>query len=246
MLKELRSKIEEKRNSNSVFWKPLVFYKDFIGKSRDCISDIIFFSRTLYFSPFKSLSEKSIILKASQIEEELSSLVDFLKKRELENVLEIGTNKGGTFYLWCKLATKNASIITLDLEYKLLNGRIDNRKAVKLYSKFKKSKQRVHFVLKDSHKEATLKTIEEILNGDKLDFLFIDGDHSYEGIKQDFEMYSVLVNEGGIIALHDIVPGNIINVGPPQFWKEIKSKFKHIEIVKDWNQGGYGIGVIIK
>jgi len=43
------------------------------------------------------------------------------------------------------------------------------------------------------------------LNGEPLDFLFIDGDHTYEGVKRDFEMYSPLVRNGGIIAFHDIV-----------------------------------------
>ena len=37
----------------------------------------------------------------------------------------------------------------------------------------------------------------------KIDVLFIDGDHSYEGVKQDFELYSNIVNPKGIIILHD-------------------------------------------
>lgn len=37
----------------------------------------------------------------------------------------------------------------------------------------------------------------------KIDLLFIDGDHSYEGVKQDFELYSKLLSENGVIVLHD-------------------------------------------
>lgn len=37
----------------------------------------------------------------------------------------------------------------------------------------------------------------------KIDFLFIDGDHSYEGVKADFELYSKLLTDRGIIAIHD-------------------------------------------
>jgi len=63
-------------------------------------------------------------------------------------------------------------------------------------------------------------------------------------------MYSPLVRKGGIIAFHDIVPGPQENVGGvPKFWKELKKKLgtiKVMEIVKDWNQGGYGIGLVIK
>ena len=37
----------------------------------------------------------------------------------------------------------------------------------------------------------------------KIDFLFIDGDHSYEGVKKDFELYSTILSEKGVIMLHD-------------------------------------------
>jgi len=37
----------------------------------------------------------------------------------------------------------------------------------------------------------------------KIDVLFIDGDHSYEGVKSDFELYSTILSERGIIMLHD-------------------------------------------
>ncbi|MGC9069641.1 MAG: hypothetical protein ACP5IZ_11840 [Thermoprotei archaeon] len=48
-----------------------------------------------------------------------------------------------------------------------------------------------------------------------------------------------------IIAFHDIVPSPLEYVGGvPRFWNEIKNKFDHIEIVRDWKQGGYGIGII--
>ena len=50
------------------------------------------------------------------------------------------------------------------------------------------------------------------------------------------------------MAFHDIVNGPPELVGGvPRFWNEIKRehKGKYVEIVKDWSQGGYGIGIII-
>ncbi|MBA7660163.1 hypothetical protein ES703_68162 [subsurface metagenome] len=98
----------------------------------------------------------------------------------------------------------------------------------------------------DSHDEKTFSEVVEILKGNEIDFLFIDGDHSYEGVKKDFEMYSSLVTKNGIISFHDIVPH------PPEtgcevnkFWLEIKDSYEHVEIVKDWAQGQMGIGVLI-
>ena len=37
----------------------------------------------------------------------------------------------------------------------------------------------------------------------KIDVLFIDGDHSYEGVKKDFDLYSKIISDNGIIILHD-------------------------------------------
>ncbi len=37
-------------------------------------------------------------------------------------------------------------------------------------------------------------------NGEPVDFLFIDGDHLYDGVKIDFELYKKLVRPGGLIA----------------------------------------------
>lgn len=37
-----------------------------------------------------------------------------------------------------------------------------------------------------------------------LDLLFIDGDHSYEGVKADWEAYKDLLHEGSTVVFHDI------------------------------------------
>lgn len=44
----------------------------------------------------------------------------------------------------------------------------------------------------------TLKHYEQ-----KIDFLFIDGDHNYEAVKKDWELYSTLLSTGSIVAFHD-------------------------------------------
>ena len=54
------------------------------------------------------------------------------------------------------------------------------------------------------------------------------------------------MKSGGIIALHDIVPGPPEKVGGvPEFWAELTADgVSNEEIVEDWGQGGYGIGVV--
>ena len=37
----------------------------------------------------------------------------------------------------------------------------------------------------------------------KIDYLHIDADHTYDGCKLDFDLYSTIMNEKGIISIHD-------------------------------------------
>ena len=37
----------------------------------------------------------------------------------------------------------------------------------------------------------------------KIDYLHIDADHTYDGCKLDFDLYSTIMNENGIISIHD-------------------------------------------
>jgi predicted O-methyltransferase YrrM len=91
------------------------------------------------------------------------------------------------------------------------------------------------------------------LAGQPVDFLFIDGDHSYAGVKADFELYAPLVRKGGIIALHDIVADHRTRFGRDtgcyagevhQFWSELKSTHQVEELIDDPAQDGFGIGVV--
>ena len=54
-------------------------------------------------------------------------------------------------------------------------------------------------------KETTEKAYYEffVKQNIKIDFLHIDANHTYEGVKKDFELYSNIMNEGGIITIHD-------------------------------------------
>ena len=97
----------------------------------------------------------------------------------------------------------------------------------------------------DSHQQEFLDRVKQALNGREVDFLFIDGDHTEEGVRSDYNMYSPLVRSGGIIAFLDIlekqpVPGNQVYY----FWEQIKQETNSEEFVKDYDQTGFGIGII--
>lgn len=80
------------------------------------------------------------------------------------------------------------------------------------------------------------------------DFLFIDGDHTYESVREDWHNYSPMVREGGIIALHDILPRP--GYGVSRLWEQITSLdgVRYMTIcqneVMPGNEGRCGIGIV--
>lgn len=123
-------------------------------------------------------------------------------------------------------------------------GAIQNGKNLYIYKSFSKSNQNIELLRIDSHNPATLELVKKHLGNRMIDVLFIDGDHTYEGVKQDFEMYSGLVKKGGIIAFHDIVDSPILTCNVDKYWNEIKKDFKSLEIIENLKQRWAGIGLI--
>lgn len=98
-------------------------------------------------------------------------------------------------------------------------------------------------VVGNSRDKKIIAEVKTLLAGRKVDLLFIDGDHSYDGCMADFYNYGVLVREGGVIGFHDLGE-NRFDVRT-KVWPEIKEKYlKHWEFV--FMPGRYGIGAIIK
>ncbi len=62
----------------------------------------------------------------------------------------------------------------------------------------------VRHIRKSSHAPDAVDDLRTLLAGRLIDVLFIDGDHSTEGMLQDYSDYSPFVRSGGVIAVHDI------------------------------------------
>jgi len=183
-------------------------------------------------------------LRPAQIKEELESLMEILEQKKPKKILEIGTGSGGTLYLFTRVADPNALLISIDLPGGTFGGGYPQWKD-RYYKSLAVNHQTIHLIRGDSHSLTTLQTVDHLLNKSLVDFLFIDGDHRYEGVKTDFEIYSRLVGKDSLIVLHDIAPGPEEKVGGvPIFWNHVKDRFRYVEFVKDWKQGGWGIGVL--
>lgn len=182
-------------------------------------------------------------IHAVQHRDEIIQLVKVVQELMPETVVELGTDKGGTFLLWCRLLKQLKKIASIDLPDGRFGGGYHSRR-MKLYRYFLFDNTNVSTLVlrNDSHKSETKAALLKWLKLDKIDFLYIDGDHTYSGVKQDFEMYSSLVRPGGIIAFHDIrTKGNGHEVY--KYWNELKSSFNYNEIIQN-PSGSMGIGII--
>jgi hypothetical protein len=155
-------------------------------------------------------------------------------------LLEIGLSVAGTFGMWGRVCGSLQRIVGLDL-----------MRPTGIPPKLAKDPG-VKILVGDSHSEETVARVREALP-EGIDLLFIDGDHSYEGVKRDFDFFSPMVNDGGVIALHDINRDSFVKSGIRteadsgevyRFWQEIQKHHACDEIVEDPEQDGYGIGVI--
>lgn len=205
--------------------------------------------------------DEAFDLYMPQVRSEITQLTNFIKwehslNKENYTILEIGTKFGGTFYIWNSI-NPNGKNISIDMADGL-HGGISEEEMDKRDLWFKERFDNCHFIRGNSHDFSTTMQLTSILgetNGfgrkiNEIDFLFIDGDHTYKGVEQDFENFSRLVKKGGCIAFHDIIISDHhhsrdVYVG--EFWNEIKNddRFDSFEFVEPGNNWG-GIGVLIK
>ncbi|MBM3229943.1 hypothetical protein FJZ26_05905, partial [Candidatus Parvarchaeota archaeon] len=83
---------------------------------RKCVADV----KKVQFSNLDELIEFSFkesegLINPAQIRSEIKSLLSILQKSNVKTFMEIGTAKGGTLFLFFKVASKDASGISLDL-----------------------------------------------------------------------------------------------------------------------------------
>jgi cephalosporin hydroxylase len=175
---------------------------------------------------------------------EILKATEFVKNLGITNFIEIGTDQGGTFAIWSKVSANDGIRISVDLPHGEF-GRDDYD--VKQRDKYLKSLgSNVHTIHGSSHDEEIKSQVKKLLNGTLVDFLFIDGDHTYEGVKQDYEMYLEFVKPGGWIGFHDIKDTEFhrnANCRVDILWDELQGN--KIEY-NDYSSNYGGIGFIQK
>lgn len=137
-----------------------------------------------------------------------------------KNIFEFGTYMGRTTYNFAKISP-HVKVTTIDLpkEYKS-----DTWPHLGNVFRGTKENEKITQVLTDSFK------FNEIKYKNKMDFIWIDGDHSYEGVKNDTEKAFNMLKKNGIIMWHDYGPSN--KNGLPKYIKNLSNKYPLFHIKK--------------
>jgi hypothetical protein len=136
--------------------------------------------------------------------------------------VEIGCYGGASAAL--VLQRPNTSVISIDL-----GNPIPMEIAVNNVNKLNVHKNSYKYIKGSSHSEETKEMLLTQLS--EIDVLFIDGDHSVNGVKKDFEIYEKFVKLGGYVVFDDYndhrhSPG--VKIGVNQLLPEIEKTYNII------------------
>jgi len=149
-----------------------------------------------------------------------------------DNILELGVGTKGQstqIFLSALEENENGRLFSIDINVRRsIYERIEDR-----FGKY------WTMIIGDSHSQIVYNQVKDI----KFDLIFIDGDHSYEGVKKDFEMYVPLLKDGGLLLMHDTINAH---EGVKDFWKEIKYPKVNLEFGKSYKGSIPGMGIIQK
>lgn len=178
---------------------------------------------------------KGLGLKIWQYPNQFSKYLNLLNtfKENINSYLEIGCRNGGTFALTCEYLSPLSNAVAVDI--------IDATETIRAYTE---ETEWAQYKKIDSHSQE----FYSFMDDNFFDLILIDGDHSYEGVKQDAEATRIQSN---IQVYHDIHSDAC--PGVKKYWEEIKStkagEYNFYEFIDQYDSvvGNYlGIGVAVR
>lgn len=177
-----------------------------------------------------------------QYKEEIDQFIALLVAEKCRSYLEIGCCYGDNIHAIGMALPAGSKIVGVDYPgaYRgILNGgkfrgSVDNLK--RAAADLKANGRLATLILGDSHAAEVIEMVRALA---PFDAVFIDGDHSKNGVRQDWETYGPL---GRIVAFHDIAGDSYNGKNLRKTYGPACEGRRHIEFIA--NPDNRGIGVI--
>jgi predicted O-methyltransferase YrrM len=164
---------------------------------------------------------------------------DLVSNVKPKTIVELGTYKGTSFFAMAQaikdegLKTKLIGVDTWEGD--IHTGFYQNQ----IYKDVKKIKSSFYKNVQITLQQMTFDEALKEVKDHSIDVLHIDGLHTYEAVKHDFETWQDKVSETGIILFHDIHYKKR-GFGVYKYWAELKKKYSTLEFMHS-----NGLGIII-
>jgi hypothetical protein len=150
-----------------------------------------------------------------QVRSEFRALLDLFAAEGVRSYLEVGAYRGGTFFRVMRSLPAGSLGVTV-----ASRGRPSPLADVG--ARLVRLGYRIETIFGDSRSPVTIEATRRL---GPFDAILIDGDHSYEGVKRDWENYGPMASR--IVAFHDIAEmhttRNGFQVEVPRLWQELKA-----------------------
>ena len=185
---------------------------------------------------------------------ELGAMITLARARVPRTVMEIGTDKGGGLYHWCKCLTHVKKVIACEVRGTPYKGQ------------FERAFPNIQFLWLEcsSHSTAAARAVQRWLDRDRIDVLFLDGDKGR--FTDDFDRYQPFLARQSLVLMHDIqdaaprrsydevcmrgyTHGEIVDVteSNESMWREslgIPASCPHESWLRYWKGDSAGVGCI--
>lgn len=165
---------------------------------------------------------------------------DLIRSTQPKRVVELGTHKGTSFFSFCQ-AIKDAKLNTEIFAIDTWKG--DAQAGFYEEDVFDGVKEILKEYYSNVHAKLVRKTFNDAcaeFEDSSIDILHIDGFHTYDAVKNDFERWLPKVKPDGIILFHDIIVTRD-DFGVYMLWKELKTRYQTMEF-----RHSYGLGILFK
>jgi len=144
--------------------------------------------------------------------DEAALLFRLARSKPAAQIVEIGRFCGGSAFLFAVASDQDSMVTSIDIAPQ-------NDELLQIALKKSGLAHKVHLLVGDSHdSEAKV---------DFYDLIFVDGDHSYEGVLKDYEHWKKAVKPGGYLVFHNAAAGRLHTVtapGPFRLAQEIAAR----------------------